>query len=226
MIRRISLLTLLLLTLTTTAWGQGQTIDESSQGRVWWTTINEFIMDSKIADAAKFRVGAPFEAGESGGGGAFSFDVLNFGGNSSRRIEVVLFTGGMNSQGGGESGLFVTRRGTWGDITDAAQVRIYEATSDGIVFHVPVTFAGGGGGVSGITDTMWAPDGLSFTQQQTDANFVTYTTKVPYCKDAACGVRAVWSRNSGPLDAFGAAMRTVAVAPWQGIQWLGRAVWP
>lgn len=34
-------------------------------------------------------------------------------------------------------------------------------------------------------DTMWAPDGTAFTQQQGDTNFVTYRTAVPWSKDPA-----------------------------------------
>src|SRR5688572_5161172 len=119
--RRGLLSFVLSLVLSSPAFAQSDTIRESSQGKLWWTTINEAVMDSKIADAAKFRVGAPFEPGESGGGGAFSFDVIggNFSGmHSGKRIEVVLFTGGMNSDGGGEAGLFITAPGTWGNISD------------------------------------------------------------------------------------------------------------
>jgi hypothetical protein len=162
-----------------------QTLGESSQGRLWWTQINEAIMDSKIADAAKFRVGAPFELDESGGGGAFSFDVI--GGDipgmaRGKRIEVVLMVGSMNRQGGGETSLIVTKRGTWGNIDDAAQVKVYEATSDAIEFRVPVIFSAGsnvGGASSPYPGCMGSgvegdPQRWQFCQQGTDGNVVSY----------------------------------------------------
>jgi hypothetical protein len=51
------------------------------------------------------------------------------------------------------------------------------------------------------TDTMWAPDGLSWTQQQGDTNFVTYAGVTPWSKYPAT---AVWSWMSGPIEVEGA----------------------
>jgi hypothetical protein len=48
----------------------------------------------------------------------------------------------------------------------------------------------------GVTDTMWAPDGMCFTQQQADGNFVTYHASAPWSKAHA---KAVWSAWTGKL---------------------------
>lgn len=52
-----------------------------------------------------------------------------------------------------------------------------------------------GGG--GRPDTMWAPQGLTFTQQQDDGNFVTYKVERPFDKGA--NPVAVWSAWTGFL---------------------------
>lgn len=86
---------------------------------------------------------------------------------------------------------------------DRAMVEAVNITARGIEFRVPVGFSAGvtRGGVvttpSGAVDTMWAPDGLSFTQQQTDQNFVTYVVTSPYDKGA--NPRAIWSALTGKL---------------------------
>ena len=150
-----------------------QILADNNTGTLWNNGGNETIQDSKIADASKFRVGAPYEAGQSGGGGAFSFDVT--GGNipgmhEGKRIEVVLQTGAMNREGGGETGLFVTRRGTWGNISDEAQVRIWEITSDRVEFKVPISAPnlGGGGGTGGNRQRLETADGRYVWQLQND----------------------------------------------------------
>lgn len=157
----------------------GQTIKDSGQGRLWFTGINETVQDSKFPDASKFRVGAPFLLGESGGGGAFSWDVIwpsNIPGMSrGKRIEVALLTGAMNRQGGGEMGLFLTRTGTWGHIDDSAQVRIFEATSEGFEFRVPVRFSAGATltGVGEI-NTVYSTQRTYALSVQDDGNIVQY----------------------------------------------------
>lgn len=46
-------------------------------------------------------------------------------------------------------------------------------------------------------DTMWAPNGLTFTQQQSDGNFVTYTVERPFDKGA--NPIPVWSAWTGKI---------------------------
>lgn len=47
------------------------------------------------------------------------------------------------------------------------------------------------------TDTMWAPDGLTFTQQQADGNFASYRVDQPFDKQA--NPVALWSAWTGKL---------------------------
>ena len=187
--KRFVLAGLLCLGLASSVFAQNSapvTLVESSVGKIWWNGGNELIAESKIPDASKFRVRAPQQEGESGGGGAFSFDVGNVPGSSST-VEAVLLTGGINRYGGGESGFFILKRGTWGNISDAAQIRIWEATSDGIEFKVPVKAPNlGGGGGDYITA------GAYRLYQQTDGNLVQY--------ELVSGVLcARWSIWTGPI---------------------------
>ena len=152
-------------------------IRESAIGQLWWNSGNEAIMDSKIADASKFRVGAPFELDQSGGGGAFSFDVIGGlpGQPAGKRVEVVLLTGSMNRTLGGEMGISILKKGTGQDITDAAQIKVAEFYSDHIEFKVPITAPGfGGGGVTG--SVLMSPNGRFRTQFQDDGHIVIYDT--------------------------------------------------
>jgi hypothetical protein len=179
-------------------------IEDNSKGVLWNNNGNETIMDSKFSDASKFRVGSPYEKGQSGGGGAFSFDII--GGMPPRqdgsapptRVEVALFTGAVTSEGGGEVGLSITRPGTWSDIDDAAQQKVVEFRGDQVEFKVPISAPNLGAAVPVNVVRMWAPNGLSFTQQQDDTNFVTYVTSVAFSIDPS-HVKAVWSRMTGPL---------------------------
>lgn len=164
-----------------------ETIRESNQGRLWWSEINEVIMDSKIADASKFRVGAPFELGESGGGGAFSFDVIDGleGSPAGRRVEAVLITGSMNSFLGGELGIHILKRGTGANISDAAQIKVMETTSEYVQFNVPVRFTAGTSGGSNLpsspppstvrpSEQVFSPNGTFVLAVQDDGNLVQY----------------------------------------------------
>jgi hypothetical protein len=163
--------------------GPPETLKENSVGRLWWNGGNELLMDSKIPDASKFRIGAPWQAGESGGGGGLSFDIIGGIANASpqRRIEAVLFVGSMDNHGGGELSINLLKRGTWANITDAAQIKIMEATSDLIEFKAPVRFSGGvvGGTITAATDYIASPSGRFRTYQQDDGNLVQYEVISP-----------------------------------------------
>jgi hypothetical protein len=68
---------------------------------------------------------------------------------------------------------------------DHAMIEVATINPKGIEFRVPVKFSAGALGLIGINnDTIWSPDGLSFTQQQNDKNFVTYKVDRPYDKTA------------------------------------------
>lgn len=97
---------------------------------------NEVLIDAKDPDAAKFRVGSREVAGQSGGGGAVSFDVIERVEEGSPRIEAVVMVGGSNGRGG-ELGLCVwdgTR-----PISDASQRKVAEFRHDVVEFKVPIT---------------------------------------------------------------------------------------
>lgn len=88
----------------------------------------------------------------------------------------------------------------------------YKNTTDGPQYVCP-----GHGGTPGplppaAVDTIWAPDGSAFTQQQgpPDFNFVTYTTTVPFSKDPA-HVEAIFDAVStvARLNAAEAELRDV-----------------
>jgi hypothetical protein len=72
---------------------------------------------------------------------------------------------------------------------DRAMIEVATISPGGIEFRVPVKFSAGGGVV---TDTMWAPSGLYFTQQQADGNFVTYRALAPFDKANAQPVWSAW----------------------------------
>ena len=167
------------------------TFAESSVGKYWWNGGNETIIESKIPDASKFRVRAPRQDGESGGGGAFSFDVTNVPGGPSGGVEAVLLTGGLNRDGGGESGFFILKKGTWGNISDAAQIRIWEATSEALEFKVPISapnLVAGGGGLPAD----YIASGAFRLYQQADGNLVQY--------ELVSGILcARWSIWTGPI---------------------------
>ena len=96
---------------------------------------NECLIDAKDADASKYRVGSREVPGESGGGGAISFDVIERVEEGSPRIEAVVMVGGSNGKGG-ELGICV-----WDGvrpISDAGQPKVVEFRHNEIEFKVPV----------------------------------------------------------------------------------------
>lgn len=149
---------------------------------------NEIFIDAKDADAAKFRVGAREVPGQSGGGGGYSFDVINRVEEGSPRTEVAVIVGSSNGRGG-EIGISVWD-GTH-PITDFSQKKVMELRHNEIELKVPVKFSGGI-----TTDRMTSPNKRFVTVQQDDGNFVTYdATLGPIGSPDA----AVWSAWGGKI---------------------------
>ncbi len=101
-------------------------------------------------------------------------------------------------QDGGQFRFFAQRPGTE---DDANMIPLLDLDTDKAVFHVPVEGLGGGGGA--YPDSMWSPDGLFVTQQQSDGNFVSYELARPFDRGR---FRALWSSWGGK----------VADPQWQG----------
>lgn len=84
---------------------------------------------------------------------------------------------------------------------DRAMKEIATFNVTGVEFRVPVKFSAGvavGAAGGSTTDTMWAPSGLVFTQQQDDGNFVTYRVTRPYDKSASpCAMWSAWTGYIG-----------------------------
>ena len=145
-------------------------LSETSNGQLRMQG-NEIIIDAKDADAAKFRVGSRHVPGQSGGGGAYSFDLIDRAEEGSPRKEVVVLVGGYNGQQG-ELGICV-----WNGqepFGDATQIKVMEIRGNEIEFKVPV---------KGLTVAPSAPasaaelrssDGRWVTVQQGDGNLVQY----------------------------------------------------
>ena len=125
-------------------------LDDTRNGLLWHSG-NEGREDAKDADAAKHRVGSRHVPGHSGGGGAFSFDVLDLhpaNGSllstdevlTARRIEAAVIVGGFNGTTG-ELGICI-----WDGvqpITDAGQPKVVEMRPNEVDFRVPVKFSAG-----------------------------------------------------------------------------------
>lgn len=178
-------------------------IEQNAEGKLIFNG-NELKVVSLISlgDAAFMKVVSPYVEGESGGGGGFSIDV----GDEGRNIPLVELLGAMY-QGGAEAKLVVLKKGAGMNPEDGDYMTVMEFTSEGLEFKVPVKGLGAGGG---ITDTMWSPDGMSFTQQQSDGNFVTYGASVPFSKT---NVMALWSAWTGFIRTR-ALIRDAAVEPY------------
>lgn len=149
------------------------TLVDTPLGRLWQNGGNETIQDSKVPDASKFRVGAPYVAGQSGGGGAYSFDVLNAFGRA--RTEVAVFTGGYNGTQG-EVGLSI-----WNGqepFGDANQKKVVEFYGDHVEFKVPISAPNlsGGGSTHSIIQS---GNGRVLLAAQDDGNLVLYVDGVP-----------------------------------------------
>lgn len=161
---------------------------------------NAFCQDSKILDAAELRIGSPAAPGQSGGGGKLSIDVLlpetDDDGRHKRRA-IVELRGGEGSLGA-EVKLGVLKQGGETSDADMKDIFQYHAALNHLEFLVPISAPNLGPPVAATVTRMWAPNGMSFTQQQDDGNFVTYTTTVSY-SIAPEHVTAVWSAWTGKL---------------------------
>ena len=151
-------------------------LDDNDRGK---TTVegNEVLVTSKVYDAAKFRVGAPVGP-SSGGGGAFSWDLMNFQGRS--RTEVAVLAGGFNGTQG-EIGLSI-----WNGkepFGDATQKKVVEFYADHVEFKVPVTAPNLGGSVpatGAVTPALLqSANGRLVLAAQDDGNLVLYADGVP-----------------------------------------------
>ena len=159
-----SLATLLLFAPVVRAQQQPQTLATNSRGTVK-VEGNEILTDSKVLDAAAVRVGAP-RGLTSGGGGKFSYDVLLP--NGTRR-EIALTTAG-EGVNGPEWGLTILRKD--GNTRDEDQIRVIEATAEGIEFRVPISAPNIARRPTG--DSITSADGRFTTVIQNDGNLVTY----------------------------------------------------
>lgn len=131
---------------------------------------NETITDAKDADAAKFRVGSRRVPGQSGGGGAYSWDIITEVSEGNHRTEAAVLVGGFNGKGG-EVGLCL-----WDGtepITDASQKKVVEFRHNEIEFKVPVKGLPAGGSSNG---RIHHEGGQFVTIYQNDGNVVTYKT--------------------------------------------------
>lgn len=174
-------------------------LEDNDRGTLWQNNGNETIQDSKFSDASKFRVGSPYEKGQSGGGGALSFDII--GGMPPRkdgtapptRVEVVGIGGAVTQQGGGELGIWVTKPGTWSDIDDAAQQKVAEFRGDQIEFKVPIS-APNLSGSDGGGKRVYHEGGKFVTIYQDDGHVVTYDMR----KDPWKALWGNWEGNIVP----------------------------
>lgn len=179
-----------------------------SHNGLHWFGGNETRTDAKDADASASRLGSRHIPGQSGGGGKRSFDVFfQFDHEPTdeellvaKRIEAAVIVGGFNGTGG-EIGICIWNGRDQNDIEDADQIKVVEMRHNEVEFKVPIiapNLQGVNGAVGPVT-RMWAPDGLHFTQQQMDGNFVTYRTKVAWSIDPL-DVKAIWSAWTGRLE--------------------------
>jgi len=128
-------------------------LDDNDRGTLM-VEGNETMMTSKVVegDAAKFRVRAPVVPGQSGGGGAYSWDVRDH--VDDKWKEVQLITGAMNGARGGEGKLIVLMEG--GVIDDAHQKTVIEWDSTKVEFKVPISAPGLGVGGGGMVNRLYS----------------------------------------------------------------------
>lgn len=156
---------------------------------------NELTIGSKVDDPPKVRLTSPCTE-HGGGGGVISF-------NYSRQAGVVC--DGHNQT---EVGMIRVEqaedvRGQVGNTKAEFNFMLGDGSGVGDVVK-PLAFVWNAitrsllNLLGGNTDTMWAPSGVFFTQQQSDGNFVTYRVDKPFDKGA--NPRALWSAWTGFID--------------------------
>lgn len=174
-------------------------------------SVNEIALDQKDDpanpgrpqhdDPVKFRLGAYVPADRNKFYiGTISFDVLRRKDGKVHRTEVGFVKLAVDEfvEGDGDPVPMVELfLGTNSEgSTDADIDRVFTISRKGVRFTVPG--AGGGGFDARQVRRMWSTDGLFFTQQQDDGNFVTYAVDAPY--DITANPRARWSAWTGKLD--------------------------
>lgn len=144
---------------------------------------NELTIGSKIDDPPKLRLTSPFK-----GGGYISFNFseeskVQWGSNQTEMGMIGVTKADGASLPAGELHFFLNDGGREDKNMRRVASWIWNKLTS-------ATFSWGS-----RSDTIWAPNGLTFTQQQDDGNFVTYTVKAPFDKSA--GPKAVWSAWTG-----------------------------
>lgn len=158
---------------------------------------NELTVGSKIDDPPKLRLTSPTYS-HGAGGGCVSY-------NRSTRAGAVCFGNDQQEMAldrveqasdvrGNPSNLKAERNFLLNDGSSGADSAMQKPLA--FVWNLVTRNLLGLGG-SGRTDTMWAPDGLHFTQQQSDGNFVTYEVTRPFDKSAS--PKALWSAWTGVI---------------------------
>lgn len=172
-----------------------QIIAESDIGYIGFEG-NELTIGSKIDDPAKVRLTAPMTE-HGGAGGVVSFNKSRQPGivcDGHQQEEMAMLRVEQAEDVRGQVGNlkaefnFLVNTGESGN--DSAMVKPLAFVWNMVTRSLLSVFGG-----ESRTDTMWAPNGLSFTQQQNDGNFVTYRTSVPFSK-AGEHVTYIWQSGT------------------------------
>lgn len=160
---------------------------------------NEVTIGSKIDDPPKLRVTAPcYNWG--GGGGVISFnysrrpDVICWGQEQDEvgfvRVEQAESVRGNATNTCAEFNIFLADGSGQGDVE-----RVFAFTTNRFTKWASNCLASLAQWIGGhpVTDTMWANNGMSFTQQQPDGNFATYMTHTAFDKSGAWPVWSAWT---------------------------------
>ena len=173
-------------------------------------SVNEIALDQKDSvdvpgtpqhdDPVKFRLGAFIPADRNKYYiGTISFDVLRRKDGKIHRTEVGFFKLAVDEfvEGDGDPVPMVELfLGTNSEgSTDADIDRVFTISRKGVRFTVP---GGGAGFDARQVRRMWSNDGLFFTQQQDDGNFVSYRVNSPFNIGAA--PVALWSAWTGRIE--------------------------
>lgn len=171
-----------------------QIIAESDIGWVGFEG-NELTVGSKIDDPAKVRLTAPITE-HGGGGGVISFNYSPAGravdGHQQTEVGMIRVEQAEDVRGTSSTKAELNFMLADGGKEDSNMRKPLAFIWCAITKSLLSMFGG-----SAPTDTMWAPSGLFFTQQQADGNFVTYEVERPYDKTAS--PKALWSAWTGPI---------------------------